>query len=82
MQLLRDPISTDTIEAFAKLLEGAMEGKYVGAVIGVIRPRRRYTVHCIGDACRNPTFARGVVQAIDDELRYSIHGDDLHETTF
>jgi hypothetical protein len=82
MQLIRDPVSTDTIEAFAKLLEGAMEGRYVGAVIGVIHPRRRYTVHCIGEASKNPTFARGVVAAIDDELRHSIHGDDLAETTY
>jgi hypothetical protein len=82
MQLIKDPISADTIEAFAKLLEGAIEGRYVGAVIGVIRPRRRYSVHCIGEASRNPTFARGVVQAIDDDLRDSIHGDEMQETTY
>jgi hypothetical protein len=75
MQLIREQISRSTVEAFQQMLEGAVTGHYVGAVVGLILPRRRYTVHCFGEACRNPTFARGVCLALDDELRHLIHHD-------
>lgn len=77
MQLIKEPLSTDTIGAFQDMLEGAISGHYVGAVVGLLLPRRRYTVHCFGEACRNPTFARGVCLALDDELRHLIHSDGL-----
>lgn len=75
MQLVKAAISIDSIEAIEQIRQGFLEGHYIGAVVGLIRPRMRYTVHCIGMACRNPTFSRGVTAAIDDELRDMIHGD-------
>lgn len=82
LELLRDPISTETIEALEELLERARRGDAVGFVIAVQKPRGRYSVHCVGEACNHPTRSRGMCMAIDDQLREMIHGDSSQDTRY
>jgi hypothetical protein len=73
-RLMRDTISRDVLEAFEQLAEGARQGLIVGAVFGVALKGRRYHVNVAGSLVRDPTFARGVVAALDDELMALVQG--------
>ena len=66
--LLRDDISTDTIECLSTLLAQAKKGEVIGLAFIAILKRRNYVVNTAGEAHRNPTFTRGCVCALDDEL--------------
>lgn len=66
--LIPDTISTDTTEALAQLLELAQRGELIGVAFAGMLKQRRYFVNTAGEAHRNPTFARGCVAALDDEL--------------
>ncbi len=81
LELIRSPISGDTIEALEQLLKEAREGHYIGFVIGLIRPRRRYSVHCVGEACVFPSWSRGILAAADDELANMIAREE-RDTNF
>ncbi|MGA0608864.1 hypothetical protein [Caldimonas sp. KR1-144] len=76
LELVRGHISAVTIEALEQLLEDARAGHYTGFVIALTRPRRRFSVHCVGEACESPTWSRGMCLSIDDELRSMIREDD------
>lgn len=69
VELVPEPVPLDTIKALELILERTRAGKYIGFVIGLQRPRRKFTVHCVGAACINPTWSRGMCLAIDDELQ-------------
>jgi hypothetical protein len=81
LELVRAPISGDTVQALEQLLTEAREGAYIGFVIGLIRPRRRYSVHCVGEACVFPSWARGILAVADDELAAMIAGEE-RDTNF
>jgi hypothetical protein len=81
LELVRDHISHHTVEALEEILHEARAGTYTGFVIGLTRPRRRFSVHCVGEACESPNWSRGICLAIDDELREMIASDD-RDTTF
>jgi hypothetical protein len=66
--LVRDNISTDTVQCLDTLLEQARKGEVIGLAFVAILKRRNYVVNTAGEAHRNPTFARGCVGALDDEL--------------
>jgi hypothetical protein len=61
-------VSSDTIQCLEVLLEKARAGEIIGVAYAAMHKRRRYTVHTCGEAHRNPTFARGMIAALDDEL--------------
>jgi hypothetical protein len=65
--------SMDTLQCARRLVVSAQDGEVVGAVIGFLYRRQRYSVAVCGVAHENPTWARGVVQAIDDELADLVH---------
>lgn len=79
--LMRDTISKDTVEALEQLLEAARAGLIVGLAFGAMLKRKRYLVNCAGEACRDPTTARGMVCALDDELREMVHSRAESNTT-
>lgn len=81
VQLIRDTISRDTKEAATVILELATSGQCVGMVFGLQFPGGRYIVNVAGTCARNPTFARGITGAIDDELREMIQGKAHSDTT-
>jgi hypothetical protein len=67
-RLVPDNISHDTVECLGQLLEQAKKGELVGlAYAGMLR-RRAFIVDTAGMAYESPTFARGMVAALDDEL--------------
>jgi hypothetical protein len=68
------------IEALAEIHEDARAGLYTGFVIGLLRPRRRFTVHCIGEACESPAWSRTICLSIDDELREMVRTRSFEET--
>jgi hypothetical protein len=72
-QLLHETVSHDTIECALAMAEGSKNGHIVGAVIGFLYKYRKYSVAVCGEAYRDPTWARGVIGAIEDELRHLIH---------
>lgn len=67
-QLVPDEISTNTEEALGQLIEMARRGDLIGIAFAGMLKQRRYFVNTAGEAHRNPTFARGCISALDDEL--------------
>jgi hypothetical protein len=79
--LVRDDLSKDVIEFFEQLLAAAKSGQVAGAVIGVALRGRRYIVNSCGTLSRDPTLARGVTAALDDELARMVHSRVDSDTT-
>ena len=48
--------------------------RVVGVAFGAMLRQRRYLVNCAGEACRDPTTARGILAALDDELSQMVQG--------
>ena len=72
--LIQDTISTDTVECLSQLLEHAKGGEVIGMAFACMLKRRGYIANSTGEAHRNPTFARGMVAALDDQLAKRIRG--------
>jgi hypothetical protein len=72
--LVRDTMSHDTVEALRQLLTEAERGDVIGVAFAAMCRRRRFFVSAAGEAHRNPTFARGMVAALDDELGERLRG--------
>lgn len=80
-QLLADPESRDLAETFEHLAGAVRAGAVVGVVMGVVVRGRQYHVHIGGTMTRDPTFARGVCRAIDDDLMVMVQGRAHAATT-
>jgi len=79
-ELVRDIVSRDTVEALEQLLAAARAGDVTGIVFGATLRRNRYITNVAGYCYKHPTFARGVIGAMDDEVSALIHGRDEDET--
>lgn len=66
--LMPDSISHDTRKCLEELAAGAKDGEVIGIAYAVMYRGRHFIVNTAGELHRNPTFARGVVAALDDEL--------------
>jgi hypothetical protein len=67
-RLISDGISTDTVQALTEMLDLARKGELIGLAFAGMLRKRQFFVNTSGEAHRNPTFARGMVAALDDEL--------------
>ncbi len=67
--MIQATVSKDTVEALSELLHAANEGHIQGLAFAAILRGRKFLVDCAGSACTDPTLARGIVAALDDELR-------------
>lgn len=74
--LVPDTLSHDTIQCLEAMLDEARRGQLIGIAFGAIFKRRTYIVNSAGEAYHSPTFARGIVAALDDELSARIRGDN------
>lgn len=74
-RLVPDAISKDTIKCLEQLLGAAREGHVIGLAYAAMLKRREYIVNTAGEAHRNPTFARGMVSALDDQLGGEVKGN-------
>lgn len=72
--LVQDQISQDTVECLEQLLTHARKGELIGIAYGAMLKRRGYIVNSAGEAHRNPTFSRGMLLALDDQLSTRIRG--------
>ena len=75
--LVPDTISKDTVECLEQLLFEARRGRVIGLAYVAMMKRREYIVNTAGEAHRNPTFARGMVSALDDQLGDKVKGQML-----
>jgi hypothetical protein len=73
-QLVRDQVSHDLAQAITTLHEAVQAGHIVGLAFGVALRGRRYFVNTAGTLTRDPTFARGIIAALDDELSRMVQG--------
>lgn len=67
-----DAVSHDTVKCLERLLEQARAGEAIGIAYAVMYKRRKFAVHMCGEAHRNPTFTRGMIAALDDELGFRV----------
>lgn len=67
-RLIADTISTDTIKCLELLLERARTGEVIGLAFCAMLKQRAFIVNTAGAAHESPTFARGMVAALDDDL--------------
>lgn len=72
--LIDDAVSTHTIECLETLLDRARHGEVIGVAFAAMLRRRAYVVNTAGEAYRNPTFTRGMIAALDDQLSHRIRG--------
>lgn len=74
-RLATDHVSDDTIAALKELLAHAKAGQIIGLAFVAMYKGRRYITNTAGEAKRNPTFTRGMVAALDDQLGDAVRKD-------
>lgn len=67
------PPCAETIRFCEALLEEARNGDARGIAAAVAMAGRNYSVQTCGNFRVDPTYARGAVAALDDELRTLVH---------
>ena len=75
-------VCDETVDTLTHLLERARAGDVVGLAYCVMFKRRRYSVDLTGDARCDPTFARGMVAALDEAASRQVEEDAGPETVF
>lgn len=75
--LVQDTLSNDTVECLQQLLEHASRGEVVGIAFAAMLKKRGYIVNTAGEAHRNPTFSRGMVLALLDQLGLRVRGGSI-----
>ncbi|MDN8612757.1 hypothetical protein [Variovorax ginsengisoli] len=79
-RLVPDTISHDTVECLEVLLEGAKAGEITGIAFACTMRKMRYITNTAGSCYKNPTFARGMVASLSDELALLVHRRGPQET--
>lgn len=72
--LVPDEVSNNTIDCLKLLLHQARRGEIIGLAYAAMLKQRVYITNTAGECHRNPTFARGMVAALDDQLAGRIRG--------
>lgn len=70
--LIPDSVSKDTVECLQTLLHHARLGDVTGLAFTALLKRRAYIANTAGECHRDPTFARGMVAALHDQLGHRI----------
>lgn len=79
-RLVPDTVSHDTVEALEALLAAAKEGEVTGLAFACTLRKQRYITNVAGYCYRNPTFARGAVAFLSDQLAALVHHREEDET--
>jgi hypothetical protein len=61
-------VNRDTVDCLMLLLKRALKGEVIGLAYAAQLPDRAYIVDTAGAAQDSPTYARGMVRALDDEI--------------
>lgn len=72
--LIPDSLSTEMVECTRQLHEQALKGDLIGLAFAGMIKRRGYIVNSAGEAHRSPTFARGMLLSLDDQLSTRVRG--------
>lgn len=72
--LIPDTVSHDTVECLRVLLDQARRGQVIGIAYAVMLKKRAYITNTAGEAHRNPTFSRGMIATLDDQLASNVRG--------
>ena len=72
LRLVPDAVSMDTIACLNLLLRRAHRGEVIGLAYCAMLRGRAYIVDTAGAAHESPTFARGMVRALDDNIAEKI----------
>ena len=75
-RVVKRTVSRDTVEALESLLHEAKRGEITGIAFVCARHRSRYITDVAGSCYENPTFARGMVAFLADELAGLVHRRD------
>ena len=79
-QLVKAKICEETIAALEQILDGARRGEVNGIAFAASLRNMRYVTDITGFWYENPTFARGMVALLSDELAalaHSRHHDEI-----
>lgn len=68
-----DELPTETVAALAELLEQAKGGRVLGMAFAVMYRGGTYIVNATDEARRSPTFSRGMIAELDDEMARIMH---------
>lgn len=68
LQLLGPAISSETVAVLDYLLLEARAGRVVGIAYVVVHRCRGYSCNAVGEPRREPTFTRGMLHVLDDQL--------------
>lgn len=79
-RLVPDDISRDVVEALETLLSLAKEGEVTGIAFACTLKKTRYITNVAGHCYRHPTFARGMVAFLSDQLAALVHHRETDET--
>lgn len=79
-RLVKDFVSRDLVQCLEQLHSAGLRGEIKGIAFAAILPRQRYITNFAGLCVRNPTFTRGMIASLDDELSGIINGRDVNET--
>ena len=74
LQRVKARISHDVVDALEQLLIGARSGDITGIAFACALPGMRHFTDVAGTFYTNPTFARGAVDFLSDELAALAHG--------
>lgn len=72
--LIPDQVSHDTLTALKQLMDGVKRGEVIGLAYAAALKRRAYIVNTTGECHRNPTWSRGIICALDDQLSGRVRG--------
>jgi hypothetical protein len=75
--LMPDRISHDSVEALETLLSEAKRGDLIGLTFTAMYRKRNYVVNAAGEAHRNPTFALGMVEVLNDYLMQQVNRGEM-----
>lgn len=66
--LVRDMVSHDTVQALEHLLDAARHGHITGLAFACTLKGKRFITNTAGTCYHEPSFTRGLLLALDDEL--------------
>lgn len=79
LRLVKNNIAHDVVAALEQLLDGARRGEVTGIAFAVTLKRERFFTDMAGTCYTNPSYARGIVAFLLDELADHVHSRDEDE---
>ncbi len=72
-------VRPDVVHSLEQLLQGAKAGDITGLAFAATLRGGRYVTDAAGECYDRPTYARGAIATLSDELSELIHQTDINE---